>query len=369
MDIGINASAAFKEPKTGVEEYTHQLIKHLAISKKNSKHRFILYCGNVNDSYCHRLFPALPDNFNINKLKWSFFGWTQLRLSAEMAFKKPDLLFIPVHVLPLIHPENSVVTIHGLEYEYYPELYSRNRLAYLRFSTNYSLKHAKKIIAVSQTTKEDLIKLYEVDPEKIKVIYHGFSAPEKSFQFIKTEKDKISSSPYLLFLGRLETKKNTRGLIRAFDLLKEKYRLPHKLILAGPRGYGYKSVKNRINTSRHKEDIIEKGYVSREEKWRLLKNAELFLFPSFYEGFGLPILEAQSAGCPVITSNLSSMSEIAGKSAFLVNPERIEEITEAIYKIIKDQRHRENLTRKGYQNIKRFSWQKCADETLRALVE
>lgn len=372
MKIGISAVAAFKQPRTGVEEYTYQLIKHLLALKKSSEYTFNLYCKDINDFYCRQLFPVLPENFKVKRMGWPFPAWTQARLSTEMLFKKPDLLFIPAHVLPVIHPRNSVVTVHGLEYEYYPELYSKKHLLYLRLATKYSAKYAQKIIAVSENTKKDLIKLYNADPDKIKVVYHGLddglddknknSIPEKNNQ-------KNLDYPYFLFLGRIETKKNVRGIIRAFDLLKEKYHLPHKLILAGLKGYGYKSIKSRINSSRHKDDIIEKGYIKDDEKWQLLKNAEAFLFTSFYEGFGLPILEAQSVGCPVITSDISSMPEVAGDGALLVDPNKIEQITQGMYKLIKDNEHKLNLTKKGYQNIKRFKWQKCAEETLKVLVE
>jgi len=333
MLIGINARAAFKEPRTGVEEYTYQLIKHLTMLEESKKHRFILYTK--------------------ENLKWPLPMWTQIRLAAEMTVNKPDVLFIPVHVLPLIHPQNSVVTIHGLEYEYYPEMYPWRHLRYLQWSTKYALKNARQIIAVSENTKNDLVKLYGGRPEKIEVIYHGVEIPNSKFQ---------TKQPYILFIGRLEAKKNIQGLIKAFNLLKKKYQIPHKLILVGPRGYGYENPKFR-------DDIIEKGYISQEEKWQLLKSADLFALPSFYEGFGIPILEAQAAGCPVITSNVSSMPEVAGQGAILIDPKNIEEIAEAMYKIISHSQLKKDLIAKGEQNVKRFSWPKCANQTLKILTE
>jgi len=346
MNIGINAIAAFKQPRTGVEEYTYQLIKHLTMLKQAKKHRFILYS--------HK------------KLKWPFPMWTQIRLAAEMALNKPDVLFIPVHVLPLIHPKNSVVTIHGLEYEYYPKTYPYNHLKYLRWSTKYALKHARKIIAVSENTKKDLIELYKGNPDKIEVVCHGVAEQGQSFKDSPENRTVLKGlslkPPYILFIGRIEIRKNIHGLIKAFELLKKKYKVPHKLVLAGPKGYGYESLNI-------KDNIIEKGYVSEEEKSQLLQNAEMFILPSFYEGFGMPILEAQSSGCPVITSNISSMPEVAGQGALLVNPKNIEEIAEMMYKIISDSQFKKDLIEKGYENLKEFSWQKCAQETLNVLLE
>jgi len=367
MTIGINAASVFKQPRTGVEEYTYQLIKHLTMLEESKKHRFILYTQRQNE-----IFSAGPagkqivaedeqylGNFKIRSLKWPWPMWTQVRLASEMLINQPEVLFIPVHVLPLAHPGNSVVTIHGLEYEYYPKMYPWRHLNYLRWSTKYALKKARRIIAVSENTKKDLVELYGGQPEKISVVYHGASPPqlEPVSQEIKT--------PYIIFIGRLEAKKNILGLLKAFNLLKKKYKTPHKLILVGPRGYGCRNLTSQLI---NQKDIIEKGYVSDKEKWSLLQGAEMFVLPSFYEGFGLPILEAQAAGCPVITSNVSSLPEVAGQAAILVDPNNVEQISQAMYKIINDEKLRKDLIFKGYANVKRFSWLKCARETLKVLT-
>ena len=356
MLIGINATAAFKQPRTGVEEYVYQLIKHLTMLEESKRHRFILYNNKQVDF-------NLPENFEIKQLQWPLPMWTQIRLAAEMSVNKPDILFIPVHILPLIHPKNSVVTLHGLEYEYYPKMYPRRHLGYIRWSTKYALKNARKIIAISENTKKDLVELYGANSEKIKVVHHGFCAGSPTPKKIRNRSPNYQ--PYILFIGRLETKKNIQGLIKAFNLLKEKYQVPHQLVLAGSRGYDYESLRSQLKS----KDIIEKGYVSQEEKRQLLQGADIFAFISFYEGFGIPILEAQAVGCPVITSDISSMPEIAGDGAVLIEPKNIEQITEAMYKIINNNQLKKDLITKGYQNIKKFSWQKCAQETLRVLTD
>jgi glycosyltransferase involved in cell wall biosynthesis len=376
MLIGINATAAFKQPRTGVEEYTYQLIKHLTMLEESRRHRFILYISEQRIADNEQYFSDfnLSNNFEIRKLRWSLPMWTQVRLAIEMLLHQPDVLFIPVHVLPLIHPQNSVVAIHGLEYEYYPKMYPWRHLRYLRWSTQYALKHARKIIAVSESTKKDLIELYGGEPEKIEVVYHGVKIPNSKIQI--PNKSQISNpklqtnQPYILFIGRLEAKKNIEGLIRAFDLLKRKYQVPHKLVLVGPKGYGYNQIFSfQFPIFKYKEDIIKMGYVDEKDKWRLYKNADLFVLPSFYEGFGLPILEAQAVGCPVVTSNVSSMPEVAGQGAVLVKPESIEEICQAMYKVISDDDFKKDLISKGYKNIERFSWQECAKKTLEILIE
>jgi len=359
MKIGINATAAFIKPRTGVEEYAYQLIKYLTMLEGARKHRFVLY----SKSYIMEIAQDLPENFGIKRLRWPLPMWTQIRLAGEMAIGRPDTLFIPVHILPLVHPQNSVVTIHGLEYEHYPELYPKKHLVYIRWATKYALKNARKVIAVSESTKNDLVKLYGANPDKIEVVHHGVEIP--SFKHLVSSES--IEQPYILFIGRLESKKNINGLVKAFELLKKKYRVPHKLILVGPRGYGYNNSKFKIQNSKFGADIIEKGYVSEDEKWTLLKNADLFILPSFYEGFGMPILEAQAADCPVITSNLSSMPEIAGEGAVLIEPDNIEQIVQMVYKVISDKELKGRLIGQGRQNVKKFSWEKCAQETLKIL--
>jgi len=403
MVIGINAVAAFKEPRTGVEEYTYQLIKHLTMLEESKRHRFILYIQRTGrqrttpqgQSFRKGLSLKNSPLSIIKQLKWSWPMWTQVRLASEMLLHQPDVLFIPVHVLPLVHPQNSVVAIHGLEYEYYPKMYPWQHLRYLRWSTKYALKNARKIIAVSENTKKDLVELYGGKPEKIAVIHHGFFVNEQGLSLRDSPAGRVVlegqslKPPYILFIGRLEAKKNIQGLIKAFNLLKEKYQVPHKLVLVGPGGgqgqsFGYSPSREQGQSLGYSPcskgcirgtvpvlgsgQVIFTGYISEQEKWSLLKNADLFVLPSFYEGFGMPILEAQAAGCPVVTSNISSMPEVAGQGAILVEPKNIEQIAQAMYKVISDDKFKKDLVVKGYENIKRFSWSKCANQTLQILT-
>ena len=359
MTIGINSVAAFEKPRTGVEEYVYQFLKGLVTIKEAGDHRFILYVRSGQS-----LDFKLPDNFTIKELNWFLPMWTQVRLACEMAVKKPDILFVPVNVLPQIHPKNSVAAIHGLEYEHYPECYAFRSLQYLRWAAKYALKHARKIIAPSQSTKNDLIRLYGANPEKITVVHHGIQITDPKVRNLELK----INLPYILYIGRIETKKNVEGLVEAFNLLKERYRISHKLVLVGARGFGYESLKLKIKNLKFARDIIETGYVSEKEKEQLLNNADLFAFVSFYEGFGIPILEAQNAGCPVITSDISSMPEVAGQGAVLVKPNDVENIAESIYKIINDIQFKKSLIKKGCQNVRRFSWGKCAKKTLEVLT-
>ena len=161
-------------------------------------------------------------------------------------------------------------------------------------------------------------------------------------------------------------KKNIVGIIKAFEIFKEKYKLPHKLVLVGLPGFGYKDTKYHIQNNKYKNDIVETGYLN--EKEALFQNASIMLFPSFYEGFGMPILEAQARGVPVISSNISSMPEIGGQGALYVEPNDYNDIADKIYVLLTNENLRRDLINKGYENIKRFSWENCARETLKHIT-
>lgn len=357
--IGIDASRAFLSQRTGIEEYSFQVIKELTAKLGN---QLVILYVRPEQAGASLGFP-LPENWRLKPIKLPYF-WTQIGLSLEMFFHPVDILFVPGHVAPLIHPKKTIVTVHGLEYEILPWAYSFWERLYMRLSIQKSCSWANKIVVVSENTKKDLMALYKIPMGKIEVIYEGVMNSFKSSGF----NSKINQK-YLLFIGRLEERKNIIGILRAFEILKEHYKIPHQLILAGKFGYGEEKIKNEIKNINFHSDIILPGFVSEEEKRELLKNADVFLFPTFYEGFGLPILEAQSVGTPVVASDNSSISEVAGGAAILVDPANAEQIADATYKILKEENFRESLIAKGLENVKKFSWEKCAEEISRVLLK
>ncbi|MCX6766256.1 MAG: glycosyltransferase family 1 protein [Candidatus Moranbacteria bacterium] len=362
MTIGIDASRAFVKTKTGIEEYAYRVIKHLRDCLGDRS--VVLYLDpRVNEK--KYIDFKLPENWEVKFLRAPIF-WTQARLSLEMLFRPVDVLFIPAHTVPLIHPKNTIVTIHGLEYEFCPKAYSLFERLYMRWSIRNSCRSARRIITVSKNTKNDLVRLYKVPERKIEVIYEGIGDFEDKAQSEKikntTQKLQLLGCGYFLFIGRLEDRKNILGIIEAFEILKKKYKISQKLILVGKFGFGGEKIKGKIDSSACKSDMILTGYVSDEDKFYLLSNADVFLFPTFYEGFGLPILEAQSVGTPVIASDTSSMPEVANDSAVLVDPKDANAIAEAAHKLISDESYKNDIIEKGLENVKRFSWEKCALE-------
>lgn len=407
MIIAIDGSRAFLKQRTGIEEYSYQVISHLR-NELNDGLVIIYIRADQEVDF------ELPSHWRVKKL-WAPRFWTHIRLSLEMILHRPDVLFVPAHTVPLVHPAHTVVVIHGLEYEFYPKAYSLWSRLSMRAMIAFSCRVAQTIICVSENTKRDVMRLYGTSEEKIEVIYEGyrtinnsgrtgFVTQSGSLQFkqkvqvanlnrkedgelynqdvqkngedffqdhlrTRSGRKKILPHsfvqevvPYFLFIGRLEERKNITRCIEAFEIAKEKYSIPYRLVLVGKPGFGYKNIQDTIAKSAHKDDIIESGYVNEEEKWELMRNAEVFLFTTLYEGFGIPILEAQSMSVPVITSNTSSLPEVAGGGAVLVNPKSVSEIALAMQSVISNQELKSAILQKGLENVKRFSWEKCAQE-------
>ncbi len=360
MRIGIDASRAFLRKPTGIEEYSHETIRHLRNGLRDVS--VVLYVRKkiaFQNGRFRLLMPEidfdLPEHWRVRGI-WAPRFWTQIGLSLEMLLHPPEVLFVPAHTVPLIHPKRTIVTVHGLEYEFSPESYGFLERLYMRWSIRYSVRTAERVIAVSENTKRDLVRLYGVPEEKVRVIYEGFTQTQSPHQS-RSETGK----PYFFFVGRLETRKNVIRMVEAFELFKEKTGLSHELLLAGKPGYGYSEIRKRIAKSKYREAIREAGYVDNAEKGRLFHGAEAFLFPSLYEGFGLPVIEAQRAGIPVITSNTSSLPEIAGEGAILIDPARPEMIADAMETLVRNPEKRADIMRKALHNSQRFSWEKCAE--------
>ncbi|MBU4347857.1 glycosyltransferase family 4 protein [Patescibacteria group bacterium] len=375
MRLGIDISRAFMKEKTGAEEYSYQLIKHIKLMDLDD-HQIFLYTRNGS-----KIDFDFPKNFFVKEINHNKF-WTQIGLSLEMKKNPVDALLVPSYAIPIIHPKNTIATVHGLEYKYFPECYSAKDRALLKLNTLLNVKWSSKIIASSENTKRDLMKFYGVESEKIRVIYHGVRSIEYPMPAGRQEVlsiKRLNKGVFnVLFIGRLEKRKNLVNLIKAFEIFKKRYKktrcLPTgrqaiiKLILAGKSGFGFDEIRKAIFESPNKNDIILKGYVSEKEKEELYKSADVFIMPSLYEGFGLPILEAMSYAIPVICSGNSSFPEVAGNAGLLVDPNNTQEIAEALNKILSNADFREEMIKRGFENAKKFSWEKCARETMNLLL-
>ena len=388
MIIGIDASRANEEKKTGVGWYAYNVIQELKHLSTPQEMRFVLY---TNKPLQGEL-ANLPENWEEKVLGWKLGRlWTQVRLSFEMLVNPPDVLFIPAHVFPIIHPKKTVMTIHDVAAVKFPESYNWFERWYTLWSAKFALKRLWKVIVPSEFTKKELESLkVESKKDEIKVVYHGYNEEYKKIEDnIKIENVLIKyniSKPYLLSIGRLEEKKNTINIIKAFEKLKidSKFKIQNsKLVLVGGEGHGFEKVMEAIDNSQFKNDIITLGWVENEDLPYLMNGADVFVFPSLYEGFGIPVLEAQACGIPVITSGgypstslRTATQEVGGDACLYVDPQSVDEIVEGVLRFhntdfIPLGYHcslRMQIVEKGFENIKRFSWEKCAKETLNVLI-
>jgi glycosyltransferase involved in cell wall biosynthesis len=297
-----------------------------------------------------------------------------------MLVQPPDLLFVPSHVLPLVHPRCTVVTIHDLGYHYHPETHTLFQNLYLRWSTRYNARTATRVLADSEATRCDLIHYYGIPKDKIVVVYPGRDetlAPVTDPVALAAVRARYElSSPYLLYVGTLHPRKNLVRLVQAFasTVQSETERsLPAgsnlQLVLAGQKGWLYDDIFAQVRKLGIADRVILTGYVPDSDLPALLSGALAFVFPSLYEGFGLPVLEAMACGTPVICSNASSLPEVAGDAALLVDPLDLHELAGAIHRIITDKDLRRLLVAKGFEQVERFSWHRCAQEALQVLEE
>jgi glycosyltransferase involved in cell wall biosynthesis len=253
------------------------------------------------------------------------------------------------------------MTIHDLTFIKYPEYVPLIVKTYTE-RIERCLKWTDLIITMAETTKEDIVHYLQVNPHKIWVIplASRYSIQEN----LKTSP--TDEQPYILFVGTFEPRKNIKTLVLAFDYLKKKFDLPHRLVLIGKKGWGYESILKCIENSAYKKDIYHLNYLADELVAQFYQHAEVFVYPSFYEGFGLPVLEAMNLGTPVITSNVSSLPEVVDSAAITINPQDFIELAEAIFKVLSNDDLRKQLILDGRTRAQRFSWEKTAQQTLEA---
>jgi len=382
MIIGIDASRANHEQKTGVEGYAYHIIQELKKQETRNKKQtdniqYVLYT----DQPLKGELANLPRNWTQKVLRWwprRF--WTQIRLSLEMLLHPPDVLFIPAHVFPIIHPKKTVMTVHDVAALRFKEAYSWFERWYSIWSAKQAVKKLWKVIVPSEFTKSVLSSQFlALSSNNIIVIPHGYD--ERYMKDIRDSQDieQILNrysicQPFLLSIGRLEEKKNTRRIIEAFSILKKNISpisnisANIQLVLIGKPGYGYQKVKEAIEKSPYKKDIIIPGWVDNNDLPTVLEAAEVFVFPSLYEGFGLPVLEAFAAGIPVIASRETSLEEVGGQSVYLVAATDIQDIASGIQEILSNSALRNQLSKEGLERLKQFSWQSAADKTLQTLL-
>ena len=367
LHIGIDASRTAVAAKTGTEHYTFELLA--ALAQRDRVDRFTLYCNQPPAAL-----PPLGTNVRLRRMPFKRL-WTHARLSLELAVAPPDVLFVPAHVLPLGTPlvrgMHTVVTIHDLGYLHFPETHTAAQRLYLRLSTAWSARIANAVIAISSATSADLVRYTKIDAQKIHVIHHGVAArfrPSAPAAITATTAQYGIDRPYFLFVGTVQPRKNLQRAVEAFAaLIAGSQTAPPLFVIAGKKGWLTEVIEREKQATGLTEHIRFLGYVPDNDLPPLLSGALAFVFPSLYEGFGMPVLEAMACGAPVITSTTSSLPEVAGDAALLVDPRDTQAICQALQQIQRDPALRSDLALRGQRRAARFTWDACAVATLAVL--
>jgi glycosyltransferase involved in cell wall biosynthesis len=360
MLIGVDASRAARAQRTGTEAYSLHLIQ--ALVESGCSHRFRLYTPTPISNLQSQI-----SNFEVRVIPFPRL-WTHLRLAWELKRRPPDVLFVPAHVLPLVCPVPALVTVHDLGYLHYPEAHRRFDRWYLGWTTRRHVQLAARIIADSQATRADLVRYYHADPARIAVVYPG-----RDESLTRVDDPEIVAAvkarhgirgDYLLYVGTLQPRKNLVRVVEAFAQLQN----PNlQLVLAGKKGWLYADLLARVEALGLSGRVVFTGYVADDDKATLLSGATALVYPSLYEGFGLPVLEAMACRTPVLTSDVSSLPEVAGDAALLVNPLDTEAIAAGMAGLVADVGLRHSLVERGSLQIRQFSWARAASQVLEAL--
>jgi glycosyltransferase involved in cell wall biosynthesis len=367
MLISIDASRATVQQRTGTEGYSFHIIRGLI--DLGTDHCFHLY---FRDTPPDDLFQQQA-NVEIRVLKQRRL-WTHLALRSAVRHERPNVLFVPSHVIPWpdVGPVPSVVTAHDLGYLHYPEKHPLIERLYLDWSTRHSTRLARRVIAVSNATKHDLVQLNGVPAEKIRVVHSGIDKqlrPIDNPQEITALRQRLGiRGSYLLHVGRVQSRKNLPRLVEAFAQIRDM--IPDlTLVLAGREVWGHKGVMNRVAQLKLTDRVILPGYVADDDLATLYSGAAAYVFPSLYEGFGFPALEAMACGTPVICANTSSLPELVGDAALTVPPTDVDAFAEAIQRVLTDDPLRHKLIARGLERVKGFTWEAASKATLQVLLD
>jgi glycosyltransferase involved in cell wall biosynthesis len=366
MNIAIDIRSTLKNTRTGIGQYTYNLVKNLSFI--DNKNQYSLYAKK-------RLFSLGKKLPNISASNF-IFRIDRFNRGLDRTLGKVDIFHTPSMDLLDITDAKIIVTVHDLIFKTYPQGHSKDALKNTERHLLHVLDKADRIICYSQNTVNDLKRFYNVEDKKIKLIYVGidkklfYVMDDKELKKAKTNLRRFGiDGRFILFVGTIEPRKNIDNLIFAFNNLKKKNNIAHKLVIIGMRGWLYEKTFELYNRSIFKNDIVFLGYQPNSSLKNFYNLADVFVYPSYYEGFGFPILEAFSCGTAVVTSNISSCKEIGQDAALLINPNDIDELSEAIFNIINDTKLKRDLKIKGLEKAKQFCWNDTAKKTLEVYKE
>ena len=362
MRIGIDYTSAVQQ-RAGIGRYTRELVR--ALSRMDRKNDYLLFSAGRD-----RLEEAWPDNFRRRSLPLTdgqlaaIWHRLHLPLPAELVTGPIDLLHSPDFSLPPVRRAKTVLTVHDLSFMRFPECSPPPLLDYLMGAVPASVERANMVVADSESTRRDLIELLGVEDDRVTVVHGGLESrfrPETDVAGTRVIMQRYGiRRPYLLALGTLQPRKNFARLIRAYHALRNEHRIPHQLVIGGGKGWLAGGIYDTIAELDLREQVLLAGFVDDADLPAIYTAADVFAFPSLYEGFGIPVLEAMACGTPVVASSSSSIPEVAGDAALLVSPEDVEGLSHALWRLIDDGELRDRLVNRGFSQARRFTWESSA---------
>lgn len=364
---------------SGVSEYTLNLLRE--IFKQDKKNKYKLFYNSWHDvsnripEFNYPNVKVVATNYSnkiLNYILFKFFNWPKI----DKKLGRVDLMFMPhFNFIALSDKCKKVITVHDLSFMRHPHYFSvRHNFWQKNINLKKFLPQFDKIITVSDHTRRDVRELCDIEEKNIKTVYSGISKEytpvDKNNPRLQAVEQKYKlPKNFILYLGNLEPRKNIEGIIQAYELFRKNKGASWQLVIAGAKSWKYNNIYELAQASKFRDDILFINYVDAEDKVYLYNLAEIFIFPSFYEGFGFPPLEAAACGAPVIASNTSSLSEILDNAAILVDPYKIDEIAQAMTELIRDEKLREQLSSAGLKKAKQYDWKKTAQEVLEIFEE
>lgn len=371
MRIAINTRFLLKNKLEGFGWFTHEVVSRMV--KNNPQHEFIFFFDRAFDDkfiYANNVTPVVlnpPARHPILFKIW--FNW-----SVKRALKKykADVFFSPDGYMSLTSNAKQVGVIHDLNFEHYPQDLPKSARKYLLKYFPLFAQKANKIITVSEYSKQDIIDTYKVNPNKISVAYNGigdFFIPIKNSKKEDVKRKFTSNKDYFLFVGALHPRKNIINLFKAFDLYKTQTNSENKLLVVGEKYWWNDEIKTVFESLKNQKDIVFTGHVQSDELNEIYGAGLALVFPSYFEGFGIPLVEAMKCELPIVSSNATCLPEIAGDAAIYFDPFSVEDIANSLTKISQDEALRTKLIENGKQRSNLFSWDKTASICWEAIEE
>ncbi len=369
MKIAVNTRLLLKGKMEGIAVHAYNVLKRITVA--HPEHQFLfLFDRPYNEEFIfsNNITPVslMPQA----RHPILFYLWFEYSVARVLKEAKPDLFYSPDGFLSLKTDVPSIPVLHDINYEYYPEDLPKMALWYYKHYTPLFLAKAKQVLTVSEFSKQDIVKMYGTDPAKIDVVYNGADSAYTKLNEDekKAVKQKYSQGKdYFLYVSALHPRKNVRRLLEAFDKMKESSGADIKLVLVGPSYFKNSEMMSVYEKMKHKNDVVFTGRLEVNELCKVVGAAFAMAYVSYFEGFGIPIIEAIQCEVPVITSNVTSMPEVAGNAALLVDPFSVDSIADALLKIYKDVGVRQDLIDKARLRKDIFTWDRTADLTWKSI--